>query len=245
MHCEEARLLVSALLDNELSADQELAVSEHIELCAYCAGLAEDYRQISLNLASGFKHAPAALTGKIRANIKREKPVCLSPRSFATIRWAAVVVCAMGLSALAAGHAMRSSQEQTFLEREIVTAHVRSLAQDRPIQIASSDGHTVKPWFNGRIDYAPMVRDLTFAGFPLVGARVEIVDGHRIAALVYKRRDHVINLFMWPTIEPDLQSPRHMAIKGYSVLTWSAAGSIYWAVSDLNSREMGDLQKLL
>ena len=245
MHCEEARLLVSALVDNELSDDQELAVSEHIESCANCTRLAEDYRQIGLNLASGIQHAPAALTGKICASIKREKPPCLPTRSFGTMRWAAVVACAMGLSAFVTGHAMRSSQQQAFLEREILTAHVRSLVQDRPIQIASSDGHTVKPWFNGRIEYAPMVRDLTFTGFPLVGARVEIVDGRRIAALVYKRRQHVINVFMWPTTEPDLQSPRHMAIKGYNVLTWSADGSIYWAVSDLNSREMGDLQKLL
>jgi len=160
------------------------------------------------------------------------------------MRWAAGLVFAMGLSALVTMHAMRSSQEQAFLQREILTAHVRSLVQDRPIQIASSDGHMVKPWFNGRIDFAPMVKDLTFAGFPLAGGRVEIVDGRRIAALVYKRREHVINVFMWPATEPG-QAARHFAVKGYNVLTWSAAGAIYWAVSDLNASEMGDLQKHL
>jgi len=89
-----------------------------------------------------------------------------------------------------------------------------------------------------------MVKDLTFAGFPLAGGRVEIVDGRRIAALVYKRREHVINVIMWPATEPK-QAARHFAVKGYNVLTWSAAGSIYWAVSDLNASEMGDLQKHL
>ena len=131
------------------------------------------------------------------------------------------------------------------MEREILTAHVRSLVQDRPIQIASSDGHTVKPWFNGRIDFAPTVRDLTFAGFPLLGARVEIVDGRRVAALVYKRRDHIINVFMWPTAEAEVPGARHTNIKGYNALRWNAAGTTYWAVSDLNAGEMGDLQKLL
>ena len=244
MHCEEARPLVSALVDNELSDDEELIVSEHIESCPGCACLADDYRQIGQRLARGYRHAPAGFTEKILASIKREKLVRLTPRPFGAMRWAAVLVCAIGLSALATGHAMRSSQKQAFLEREILTAHVRSLLQDRPIQIASSDGHTVKPWFNGRIDFAPMVGDLTSAGFSLVGGRVEIVDGRRIAALVYKRREHVINVFTWPTTEP-AQGIRQIAIKGYNVLTWSVAGSIYWAVSDLNASEMGDLQKRL
>src|SRR5215471_15211767 len=244
MHCEGARLLVSAFMDNELSDDQELAMTEHLQSCPDCACLADDYRQIGQHVARGYRPAPAGLTEKIRASIKREKVVCLAPRWCGTMRWAAGLVFAMGLSALATMHAMRSSQEQAFLQREILTAHVRSLVQDRPIQIASSDGHTVKPWFNGRIDFAPMVKDLTFAGFPLAGGRVEIVDGRRIAALVYKRREHVINAFMWPATEPK-QAARHFAVKGYNVLTWSAAGSIYWAVSDLNASEMGDLQKHL
>jgi len=244
MHCEEARLLISALVDNELLNDQELAAVEHIESCPDCAWLADDYRQIGQHIARGYRHPPTGLREKIRASIEREKLVCLTPRWCGTMRWAAVLLFAMGLSALATMHAMRASQEQAFLQREILTAHVRSLVQDRPIQIASSDGHTVKPWFNGRIDFAPMVKDLTFAGFPLVGGRVEIVDGRRIAALVYKRREHVINVFMWPTTEP-VQGARHFAVRGYNVLTWSAADAIYWAVSDLNANEMGDLQKRL
>jgi len=89
------------------------------------------------------------------------------------------------------------------------------------------------------------VRDLTFAGFPLLGGRVEIIDGRRVAALVYKRRDHIINVFMWPTAEAAVQLARDTSIKGYSVLTWNGAGTTYWAVSDLNAGEMRELQKLL
>jgi anti-sigma factor RsiW len=132
------------------------------------------------------------------------------------------------------------------VEREILTAHRRSLVQDKPIQIASSDGHTVKPWFNGRIDFAPPVRDLTFAGFLLVGGRVDIIGENRVAAIVYKRREHVINVFMWPSSNaPVAQTAAHIAIKGYNAVTWSAPGLTYWAVSDLNFNELNNLQKLL
>jgi anti-sigma factor RsiW len=245
MRCEEARLLVSAFVDHELSDDEELAVSEHIESCSNCARLAEDYRRMGQHIAVGYRQAPAGLTEKIRASVARERLASLPSRSYVTMRRAAALIFCMGLSALATWYAIRSSQEQAYLEREILTAHVRSLVQDRPIQIASSDGHTVKPWFNGRIDFAPTVRDLTFAGFPLLGGRVEIIDGRRVAALVYKRRDHIINVFMWPTAEAAVRLARHTSIKGYSVLTWDNAGTTYWAVSDLNAGEMHDLQKLL
>jgi len=249
MRCEDARLLVSALVDHELSDDEELAVSEHVELCPTCTRLAEDYRRMGQHIAGGYRQAPAGLTEKIRASVARERLASLPSRSYATMGRAAVLIFCMGLSALATWYATRNSQEEAFLEREILTAHVRSLVQDRPIQIASSDGHAVKPWFNGRIDFAPTVRDLTSAGFPLLGARVEIVDGRRVAALVYKRRDHIINVFMWPTAQAEVQGARHTNIRanirGYNVLRWSAAGSTYWAVSDLNAGEMVDLQKLL
>ena len=242
MHCEEARLLVRAHIDNEPSDDQELVVSEHIVSCLNCARVAVDYRQIGRNLASGFRYAPATLTGKIRASIKREKPVSLPPRSCGTMRWAAVVVCAMSLSALATGHAVRLSQEQAFLEREILTAHVRSLVQDRPLEIASSDGHTVKPWFNGRIAYAPMVRAPTFAGFPpiehawkssMVTASLLYTSGglSSTSSCGQKPNQNCRAHVIWPSrVAP---------------LTWSAAGAIYWVVSDLNFREMGDLHRLL
>src|SRR6516162_5191651 len=109
MHCEEAGLLISALVDNELSDDQELAVVEHIESCPDCAWLADDYRQIGQHVARRYRHAPTGLGEKIRASIAREKLVCLAPRWIGTLRWAAVLVFAMGLSALATMHAMRAS----------------------------------------------------------------------------------------------------------------------------------------
>jgi len=167
-------------VDNELSDDQELAVTGHIKSCPDCTCLADDYRHIGQHVARGYRHATAGLSERIRASIKREKLVGLTLGCVGAMHRAAVLLFATGLSAPATALALRSSQEQASLEREILTAHVRSLVQDRPIQFASSDDQTV-----------------------------------------------------------------HIVAKGCNVLTWSAAGSIYWAVSHLNASEMGDLQKRL
>src|SRR5215467_9588835 len=115
MRCEEARLLVSALVDHELSDAEELAASEHIESCPVCARLAEDYRRMGQHIAVGYRQAPAGLADKIRASIARERRVYLPSRSYATMRRAAVLIFCMGLSALATWYAMRSSQEQALL----------------------------------------------------------------------------------------------------------------------------------
>jgi anti-sigma factor RsiW len=115
-------------------------------------------------------------------------------------------------------------------------------------QVASSDRHTVKPWFAGRLDFSPAVKDLAAEGFELTGGRLDIVGDRRIAALVYKRRQHIINVFMWPASAGlGLESTGAMraSLRGYNVLTWTSDGLTYWAVSDLNAAELGELQKLL
>ena len=127
----------------------------------------------------------------------------------------------------------------------MLSAHVRSLLQDTPVQIASSDRHTVKPWFTGRVDFAPDVKDLAAEGFPLVGARLDYVDGRRVGALVYKRRLHTINVFMWPSASREDTAPRLVVRNGYNALTWSRNGITQWAISDLNAGELRELQSLL
>ena len=138
-----------------------------------------------------------------------------------------------------------SSARDAGLEREVVAAHVRSLLQERSIQIASSDSHTVKPWFAGRVDFAPAVKDLTAQGFPLSGGRLDVIGDHRVAVLVYMRRQHAINVFMWPATGLEDAGPKLVVLLGYNVLTWTAGGLGYWAVSDLNAAELKELQKLL
>ena len=119
---------------------------------------------------------------------------------------------------------------------------MRSLLQESPIQVASSEAHTDKPWFAGRLEFAPSVKDLTAEGFPLAGARLDYIGDRRVAALVYHRRLHVVNVFEWPATDGADSAPRDFVHKGYNVVSWGKGGIAYWAISDLNIGELRLLQ---
>jgi anti-sigma factor RsiW len=261
MQCERARELLSPYLDGELSAEERRAVAAHVEGCRSCAAQAEDFRRIGRTLAeAGREPAPKALAQRVRANLAREaegeegrvaSPLVKSTAgrpAFAMhglMRRAAVIAAACVLSALATWWIVGTAGEASRLEQEVLAAHVRSLLQDSPIQVASSDAHTVKPWFAGRIDFSPEVKDLAADGFPLLGGRLDFVGGRRVGAVVYKRRLHTVNVFMWPSAGPGDAAPRLVARNGYNLLTWSHRGVDYWAVSDLNAGDLRQLQNLL
>ena len=160
-------------------------------------------------------------------------------------RQAAALATACVLSSALTYGVTTWSGAHTRLDGDIVSAHVRSLLQESPIQIASSDSHTVKPWFNGRIDFAPDFKDLAAEGFPLLGGRLDYIGERRVGAIVYRRRLHVVNVFMWPAPSAEAKPPRVETAKGYNLLSWSRNGVTYWAVSDLNSGELSQLQSLM
>jgi anti-sigma factor RsiW len=125
------------------------------------------------------------------------------------------------------------------LADQVVSSHIRSLMANHLTDVISSDQHTVKPWFSGKLDFAPVVKDLSSKGFQLVGGRLDYIADRPVAALVYKRRQHSINLFVWPSPQAD-SSPHTMTIKGYDVVNWTQGHMAYWAVSDLNAAELND-----
>ena len=128
----------------------------------------------------------------------------------------------------------------------MVASHVRSLMlPGRDVDVASSDQHTVKPWFNGRLTFSPPVKKLDGAGFELVGGRLDYLDRQKVAALVYKRRSHVINLFVWPAADRSARPPRTLTDQGYHVIHWSEGDLTYWAVSDLNEAELREFVDLI
>jgi anti-sigma factor RsiW len=261
MQCERVRELLSPYLDGELSAEERRQVAVHLEECHSCSAQLSDFRRIGQTLAeAGREPAPKALAARVRGNLARaahaEPPptAALIPKPPSAgavalrrglLRQAAVIAAACVLSALATWLATSSLGQQHRLEQDVLAAHVRSLLQDSPIQVASSDAHTVKPWFAGRIDFSPEVKDLASEGFPLVGGRLDYVGGRRVGAVVYKRRLHIVNVFMWPSASLGDVAPLLVTRNGYNLLTWRRGGVDYWAVSDLNAGDLAQLQALL
>jgi anti-sigma factor RsiW len=167
-----------------------------------------------------------------------------------SMTWAAAVAALAGLAVIISTLVSKSSRpsQQDLLAEEVVSSHIRSLMPNHLTDVASSDQHTVKPWFDGRIDFSPSVVDLARQGFPLVGGRLDYLGGQPVAALVYQRRKHFINVFTWPrdASAGDSASPVEVpAHQGYNVFHWTKSGMVYWAVSDLNAQELETFAELL
>lgn len=248
MRCDEAQQLISASIDGEVSDASVAKLREHTQACAACAGVAADFRRQSQQLKSaGREILPTRLESRVRLALSEvadaARPAATRRRPWVAQLAAMAAVCLIAV--FGTWTITRQIDGTTRLEQDVLSAHVRSLLQDSPIQVASGDPHSVKPWFNGRVEFAPEVKDPSAEGFPLAGARLDYIGGRRVAALVYKRRLHVVNVFVWPSSTPDDVAPRLIPDNGYNLLTWSHGGLTYWAVSDLNGAELQQLKALL
>jgi anti-sigma factor RsiW len=239
MTCDETRVLLHALLDGELDAGHAREVEAHVANCPGCAALMRDCRAMGRALS-----APAmrfAAPASLRARIERSLPA--SPRRPAPSRRGLLQGFAMGSvlsGALAASLVLlvvRRDDDQRLLG-DVVSAHLRSLQGDHLIDVQSSDQHTVKPWFNGRLDVAPPVVDLTAQGFTLIGGRLDYIDGRPVGAVVYKRRLHVINLFVAQAMGGAEDRGRIEKLQGFNIWRWRNADLGFWAVSDINAEEL-------
>ena len=244
MTCEEAEMLVHALLDGELDAAHARDVEAHVAQCARCAAALAAYREMNQAIASADLRftAPDSLRRRVEALVPKTT-------SAATNRRAVLRGFAMGsaVSALAAtgivAIVLRKDDDGERIMSEIVSAHLRSLQAGHLTDVVSTDQHTVKPWFNGRIDVAPPVIDLTAQGFTLVGGRLDYVDARPIGAVVYRRRQHVINLFVAQTANMQYRPPKTETLQGYNIRHWSARGLNFWAISDLAADELAEFSE--
>ena len=248
MTCDEAEILLHALIDNELDASHAREVEAHIATCPRCTADLAAYRQMreAMSKTDLRYTAPASLRQRLDAALP--KPVAKAAPDNVTplaSRRSVLRGFAMGsgLSALAAtgliAVVLRNGDQQ-LIESEIVSAHLRSLQPGHLIDVVSTDQHTVKPWFNGKLDVSPPVIDLTAQGFTLIGGRLDYVDARAIGAVVYKRRAHVINLFVAQTSSTARKPAKIETIQGFNIRRWSDRGMNFWAVSDIGADELAE-----
>lgn len=262
MRCDQIRDRIALLIDGELPSGEREAVTTHAEGCPDCARYRDELMRLRQHLRQACESAPPRLLERVSARLAAEAEADLGSSvagpgflhavadrvarglSLTVLRRAAAILLACAISIAGTAWWMQRTEGGAAVSHDVVAAHVRSLLQDDPVQVASADTHTVRPWFAGRVDYAPVVKDLSAEGFQLVGGRLDYVDGQRVAALVYRRRLHQISVFVWPADSGTIAS-YSAKVDGYIVLGWSRAGTSYWAVSDLNEGELRELQALL
>jgi mycothiol system anti-sigma-R factor len=249
MDCTEVQRLLHAYLDAELDMANTLEVEPHLQECKDCLQSYNNYQEIrtAIKTSSLYFQAPEKLRNNIRSSVlKANRNAFLSHMmSWRGLSVAAVLIFAILLSLLGITRLWPTSSGDNGLAQEVLASHVRSLMANHLVDVPSSDQHTVKPWFNGKLDFSPPVVDLKAQGFPLVGGRLDYLDNQSVAALVYKRRKHIINLFIWPSTQnmggtTDTNTPQ-----GYHLIHWTKSGLTYWAASDLNLNELQQFVQLI
>ncbi len=237
MNCAQAGPLLGAHLDHELDVRTSLELEAHLRECAACRARLEDLRALAeAARAQLSRFAPSpAFEARLAAAIGGRA----APRRV----WLAAAGATLAAAALLLLFVRRPEGPDRRLADEIVDAHIRSLLVDHVTDVQSTDQHTVKPWFDGKLPFGVPVADLAAAGFALEGGRVDYVGGREVAALVYRRRKHVINAFVWP--QAGEAAPGELTLRGYSAVHFAHAGFTWWLVSDASLADLRELEARL
>jgi anti-sigma factor RsiW len=237
---------VDAYLDGELAASDTVELEAHLRGCPTCGRFRDDRLALRHAIAARMPRleAPEFLRTRVRATLREAaSPARARPTSLLAWRWlafaASIAVVAVGSWRLAEVHTASST-----LADEVLASHVRSLMPGHLSDVVSSDQHTVKPWFDGKLDFSPPVHDFSGRGYPLLGGRLDYLNGRPVAALVYGRRRHVINVFLWPATGPEGVA-RPVERRGYHILHWATPDLAYWVASDLGLSELTEFAGLL
>jgi anti-sigma factor RsiW len=263
MNCSEATKLMDGYLDGELDPITSQTIEQHLRECRNCEQAYKTHGLLirAVGNAAPYYKAPAELRERIQSSLREEiadRPMRnitrdaqpLFPRRqpepwtilFGTpwnwLGLAAAILFAAIIGWNLLPRLQRPGADQ-LLATQLIAGHVRSLMANHLTDVASSDQHTVKPWLDTKLDFAPPVADLSNKGFPLVGGRLDYLDNRPVAALIYQRRKHFINLFVWPVESNAAKGTETISRQGYQLLHWVNSDFNYWAVSDVS---VGDLQ---
>jgi anti-sigma factor RsiW len=239
MMCGNTDRELDAYVDHELDADTVVTVRTHLAECARCRARVAERQALGLLVGSAaYYSAP----DRLRTSIARRAARSTAPGRLMLWAAAAALVLSVGgaVTLVRSAHA----REDAIVD-DVVDGHVRSLMAEHLFDVRSTDQHTVKPWFLGKLDFAPPVVDLATTGFPLVGARLDYLAGRPAAALVYQRQKHTINVFVVANGAASPVSIGNRSIRGFHLRQWARDGMAFWAVSDLNDQELTEFARAL
>jgi anti-sigma factor RsiW len=270
MNCEEATKLMDGYLDGELDPITSQTIEQHLRQCLKCDQAYKTHGSLirAIGNATPYYKAPSELRERIQSSLRKEiteqsngsgsipvdaRPLIAKeqPQSRSILfgtswEWLALAA-AIVFAAIIAGNVLPRLQRpgnDQFLATQLIASHVRSLMANHLTDVASSDQHTVKPWLDAKLDFAPAVVDLSSEGFPLIGGRLDYLDNRAVAALIYQRRKHFINLFVWPAASDEARTPKTITRQGYQLLHWVDSDFNYWAVSDVNEADLQAFKQL-
>ena len=247
MNCQECYDYIDAYIDNELDISATILVKQHLRDCFRCQQLLEARKAVGALLDNpqvNFE-APDSLFEKIqsvlpaaRSDVKqRSGSRFVIPWLSVPLAWAATIAVVLGLVFLNQG-GMFDRSRGSALVQDVISSHVRSLLATHLLDVPSTDQHTVKPWFDGKVKFSPPVYDFAERGFRLTGGRLDYLNGWEVAALVNQRKLHVINLFIWPWESGRNTGAESFTKDGYNVSHWDRDGFEFWAVSDVNADDL-------
>ena len=267
MNCDEATKLMDGYLDGELDPVTSQTIEQHLRDCRKCEQAYEAQTALThaISRSAPYYKAPNELRQRVHSSLldtigakdirsaARENQLLVkrprAERRFvpSEMPWnwlalaAAIILTAVIISSLLPR--LKQPGFDQFLATQLIASHVRSLMANHLTDVASSDQHTVKPWLDAKLDFAPAVVDLSGQGFPLIGGRLDYLDNRPVAALVYQRRKHFINLFVWPAAAGDSKKQELVTRQGYHLLHWIDGDFTYWAVSDVNASDLQNFKQ--
>lgn len=248
MSCELAHRTIHGYFDAELDAVRAAEFEHHLETCAECQAALEQMESLRQQLRDSdlYERASPHFREQIRRQLGRgaaaRTPAMSGRRSFLIPAFATLAV-AVGF--LITWYLMQGRAGTAQITAEVIDAHVRSLQAGHLTDVQSTDQHTVKPWFDGKLDFNPPVSDYSEQGFPLIGGRLDIIDGHSVAAVVYARRKHIVNLFVWPAQGREKFADHSGSRQGYNWIEWRSGDMQFCLVSDVSAADLRELKELV